>query len=212
VRLVAEMSGRIRVVTIGSPTHLDELGTWVGALTDDISIISGATTATRGLEEVVEHVPDIVLVAFEPYAVETYDLVHALLTRFPAMRIVVLTSFATGDSLWQLLRAGVRAVLHKDTAPEDLVTALRAVQSGHTLMGAHASKGLFAAHAERTPLRRAELQILKLLASGLSYEEIATRLAISQSTLKRYLREIESRLGAKNRIQAVAHATKQGLI
>jgi DNA-binding NarL/FixJ family response regulator len=212
VRLVAEMSGRIRVVTIGSPTHLDELGTWVGALTDDISVISGATTATRGLEEVVEHVPDIVIVHFEPYAVETYDLVHALLTRFPAMRIVVLTSFSTAESLWQLFRAGVRAVLHRDTAPEDLVTALRAVQSGHTLLGAHATKGLFATDGARTPLRRAELQILKLLAQGLSYDEIATRLAISQSTLKRYLRDIETRLNAKNRVQAVANATRQGLI
>lgn len=212
MRLVSEMTGRIRVVTIGSPARVENLGAWLAAVADDITIVSGTGSPARGLDEVIEHLPDIVLVNFEPHAVETYDLVHSLLTRFPAIRVVVLTTFGTGETLWRLLRIGVKAVLPRDPRPEDLIVALRAVQAGHTVVGAYASTSLFGNSIARTPLRRPEVQILSLLAQGLSYDDITARLAISRSTLKRYLRDIETKLKAKNRVEAVANAIKEGLI
>lgn len=212
MRLLAEVTGRIRVVSIGSPSHVDELATWVGALTDDITVVSGTTSGERGLEEVIEHLPDIVVIHLEPFAVETFDLVSDLLGRFPAMKVVALFSNGTTEPILRLLRIGVRGILRKGVDPGELVTALRAVQAGHTVVDLDASRRVFGVEGRRVALRRAETQILRLMAQGCAYEEICERLAISRSTLKRYLREIESKLNARNRVQAVAHATRQGLI
>lgn len=212
MRVLTEVTGRIRVVSIGTPSHLDDLAVWVGALADDITIVSGATSGDRGLEEVIEHLPDIVVIHLEPFAVETFDLVSDLLARFPAMKVVVLFSNGTTEPVLRLLRIGVRGVLRKGIDPGELVVALRAVQAGHTVVDLDASRRVFGMEGRRVALRRAETQILKLMAQGCSYEEICERLAISRSTLKRYLREIEAKLNARNRVQAVAHATRQGLI
>lgn len=212
MRVVTDMTARIRVVGAGPSRFLEELATWSDVLAEDVEILTGTTREGGGLEVVIEHLPDILLVELSPTSGEALDLIKAVRTRFPAVKIVVLGPPEAHEHIRQVMRSGARAYLTESCLPEEFLAALRAVQGGHIVVDLGASQTLFNNGSPQIPLRRVETQILKLLAQGLPHDEIATGLGISRSTLKRYLKHIESKLNARNRVQAVAHAARQGLI
>ena len=149
------------------------------------------------------------------YAEETsvaLELIGVLTTRFPMMKVAVMGAPSDVEFARAALRLGARAYLARDGAAEDLAAALRAVQADHTIVDIDTAAGLFRDRGPRTPLRKVELQVLRSLALGMTHTEISEQLEISRSTLKRYLSDIEQKLEAKNRVQAVAEAAKQGLI
>lgn len=212
MRVVTDMTARIRVVGAGPSTFLDEVSTWSDVLAEDIEILSGVAPAGAGLDAVIEHLPDILVIELQPHGSDALDLIKAVRTRFPAVKIAVLGPPDSHEHIRQVMRAGARAYLTNSCLPEEFMAALRAVQGGHVVVDLGASKTLFNNGTPQIPLRRIETQILQLLAQGLSHEEIATGLGVSRSTLKRYLKQIEAKLNARNRVQAVAHAAKHGLI
>ena len=211
MRVVTDMTARIRVVGAGPSTFLNEVSTWSDVLAEDIEILT-EPRSSAGLDAVIEHLPDILLVELQPHSREALDLIKAVRTRFPAVKIAVLGPPDTHEQIRQVMRAGARAYLTETCLPEEFMAVLRAVQGGHVVVDLGASHTLFNNGTPQVPLRRIETQILQLLAQGLSHEEIATGLGISRSTLKRYLKQIEAKLNARNRVQAVARAAREGLI
>jgi two-component system response regulator DesR len=212
MRLVAELSARIRAVRVGPPADPDASVAIVDVLADDIEIVMAGWPPARALESIVQHLPDIVLIDYDTNITEALDLLYGIRARFPLMKVVVLGPPEADDYMRQALRVGVRAYLSRHTEADDLAAALRAIQGDHTVLDSDASRALFGDSLSKTPLRRVELQVLRLLSQGLTYDEITARIEISRSTLKRYLNDIETKLNARNRVQAVANAAKQGLI
>lgn len=212
MRLVADVDARIRAVCIGTPSRFDGRLPLVDALADDIEIVTPDWPITSALEGIAANVPDIVVLDYAEETSVALELVGVLKTRFPMMKVVVMGPPADIEFARAALRLGARAYLARDGAAEDLAAALRAVQADHTIVDFDAARGLFRDAAPRTPLRKVEVQVLRSLAMGMTHTEISEQLEISRSTLKRYLSDIEEKLGARNRVQAVAHAAKQGLI
>lgn len=211
MRLVAEVGAPIRAVRVGPPADPDASVAIVDVLADDIEIVMAGWPPARALETIVERLPDIVLIDYDNVT-EALDLVYGIRARFPLMKVVVLGPPEADDYMRQILRVGARAYLSRTAGAEDLAAALRAIQGEHTVLDSDASRTLFGDSLSKTPLRRVEVQVLRLLSQGLTYDEMTARLEISRSTLKRYMNDIEKKLNARNRIQAVANAAKEGLI
>jgi two-component system, NarL family, response regulator YdfI len=134
--------------------------------------------------------------------------------------VVILGDELSPALLTEALRAGVRAVLPGDISPEQLVAALQAVSSGLVVLHpSHAGEGVPAGSAPARrldelaePLTRRELEVLQMLAGGLSNKEIAARLNISEHTVKFHVASILGKLGAASRTEAVSLGIRRGLV
>jgi DNA-binding NarL/FixJ family response regulator len=206
------MGAQVRAVVVGRPTELGGLSGLLGALAGDFEVVGPVWPPTAAMAQVVRHLPELLLVDYDPDLPGLRDLIRTVRGRFPALKVVVLGSADNAEHVRDAVRIGVSAYLPRNCDVDELMAAFQAVGSDQMVLGGDAARVLFATDVARTPLRRAELQVLRLLAQGYSYDEITAELEISRSTLKRYLKHIETKLHARNRLQAVAHATKQGLI
>jgi two-component system NarL family response regulator len=139
----------------------------------------------------------------------------------PDVRVVVLTHADDDADLAGAVRAGARGYLRKDTAPEELVSAVRTVASGGSLLSpAMAARMLdeFAVLVRRqdslsgAALSRRELEVLTLVAQGLGNRAIADRLFISENTVKNHVRNIHEKLQVHSRMEAVVRAVRDGLL
>ena len=212
MRVVSDMGAQARAVVVGPPTEIGGLSGLLGALVDELEIIGPVWPPTAVVAQVLLHSPDVLIVDYDPQVSDTRDLIRTVRARFPAMKVMVLGTSDTAQDVREAVRVGVSAYLPRNCGVDEFTAALHALRGEHMVIGGDAARVLFGNGETRTPLRRAELQVLRLLAQGLSYDEISAELEISRSTLKRYLNHIETKLEARNRIQAVAHAARQGLI
>jgi DNA-binding NarL/FixJ family response regulator len=138
--------------------------------------------------------------------------------------VLVLTTFRHDEYVWGALRAGASGFLLKRASPERLVDAVRTVAAGDTLLDPAVTRDLVEhfvrANAPAEPaaagavgrLTQREAQVLRLVAEGLSNEEIADLLVIAESTAKTHVKRILSKIGARDRAQAVVLAYRAGLI
>lgn len=212
MRLVAEVNARIRAVCVGPPLQIDGPLLEISAFADDIEIVTTLWPPVRVIEEIAEHVPDIVVIDYGSQTNECLAMIAILTKRFPLMKLVVVGQANEATFAREALRLGARAYLSRQNEADDFAAALRAIQAEHSVIDVDSARALFSDSGTRTPLRPVELQVLRLLAQGMAHAEIAEQVQISRSTLKRYLNDIETKLQAKNRVQAVAFAAKQGLI
>jgi DNA-binding NarL/FixJ family response regulator len=137
-------------------------------------------------------------------------------------RVLVLTTFDLDEYVYAALRAGASGFLLKDAGPDELLRAIRVVGEGNALLEPSITKRLIAEFASRRDLRRTpeeldeltgrEREILRLVAGGLSNEEIARRLVISPLTAKTHVSRILRKLGCRDRAQLVAFAYETGLV
>jgi DNA-binding NarL/FixJ family response regulator len=139
------------------------------------------------------------------------------------IKVLVVTTYHVDEAVYAALRAGASGFLLKDAAPEDLVSAVRAVHSGGAWLAPPVARtllGEFAARPERhTPgpevlanLTQREREVLALVAHGLSNTEIAQRLFLGEATVKTHLSRILMKLGVRDRVQAVVAAYRTGLV
>jgi DNA-binding NarL/FixJ family response regulator len=145
--------------------------------------------------------------------------------RLPAARVLVLTTYADQDAIVPALQAGARGYLTKDASAEQIETAIRAVHAGQTHLDPAVQERLVAAVISQPPpaapsgpgqrppdgLTAREVEVLALLASGLSNTEIAQRLYLSNATVKTHINRIFAKTGARDRAQAVRYAYQHRL-
>jgi DNA-binding NarL/FixJ family response regulator len=139
------------------------------------------------------------------------DAIAAILGKFPRARIMVLSSFGGTEDVFRAFQAGARSYFLKDVKGRELVDAIRAVHAGQRPL----PKEIASCLAERMPcpeLSPRELEILKLIAHGESNKEIASRLAISEGTVRVHASNVFAKLGCNDRAQAVAVAFHRGII
>jgi len=137
-------------------------------------------------------------------------------------RVLILTTFERDDYVFQALQLGASGFLLKTAPPEDLVTAVRVVARGEALLSPSVTRRVvqeFARHhrqVARAPeldrLTQRELEVLRLVADGRSNAEVAAGLYLSEATVKTHVSNVLSKLGLRDRVQAVIFAYKQGLV
>ena len=138
------------------------------------------------------------------------------------VKVLVVTTFNLDEYVYEALRAGASGFLLKDAPPAQLLHGIRTVATGAALLAPEVTRRLVGRYAARirpaedtpagTPLTPRELEVLRLIADGLSNSEIAATLVISQETVKTYVSRILTKLDLRDRVQAVVYAYRRGLV
>lgn len=176
-----------------------------------ISVVAVAAEGSEALETCRTVLPDVALVDLRMPGTDGIALITALRESCPQVRAIVLSAFDADDDVVQAIRAGARGYLLKTTYPAELAEAIAAVHGGDTwLPPAVAAK--LASDVGRRRLTNRQEEVLQLIGSGLTNEEIGKRLAIVEGTVKAHVKSILEKLGARDRTQALCIALKRGLI
>jgi DNA-binding NarL/FixJ family response regulator len=161
----------------------------------------------RAVELAAEHQPDVAVVDWRMPKLWGAELVTELRAASPQTTILVYTAEADEDVAREALRAGAAGVVLKEAPLADLTRALDSVEAGRP----YVDPGVLRGH-ETTALTERELDVLRLIADGLSHEAIGNRLGIGSETVRTHMKKACIRLGAATKTQAVAEALRLGLI
>jgi DNA-binding NarL/FixJ family response regulator len=188
-------------------------------LTDDIQVIGTAANGVEAVALATELQPDVVLMDLRMPEMEGAEATRRIRTALPDTHVLVLTTYADDDSLFPALQAGAHGYLTKDASAEEIERATRAVADGHTHLDPAIQQRLVAAVLTTTgpasalpdELTSREIEVLKLIAAGLSNTEIAAALVVSAATVKTHINHIFQKTGARDRAQAVRYAYQHGI-
>lgn len=177
------------------------------AIEGDIEIVGQAPNGREALDLVAQVMPDIVLTDIEMPEVTGLELAAELKRRHLPVRVVILTTFARAGYLRRALDAGVSGYLLKDAPAATLANAIRRIRAGARVIDPELAAE---AWTEADPLTDRERQVLRYAGEGDSGAEIADRLSLSEGTVRNYLSEAISKLGASNRTEAARIARQKG--
>jgi DNA-binding NarL/FixJ family response regulator len=177
----------------------------------DMQLVAEAGNGREAVQQFRLHRPDITLMDLQMPEMSGLDAIIAIRGEFPEARIIVLTTYAGDMQALRALKAGARAYLLKDSLHKELLVTIRAVQAGKKSMSPEVSFQL-AEHATDDALTPAEVRVLRLIAEGNANKEIAAQLSTSEDTVKGQVRNILSKLGAKDRTHAAMIGFKRGII
>ncbi len=200
----------------------ESLGTMLGLL-DGIELVGSAADGEQALALAAEHRPDVVLMDLRMPRLDGIAATRALRDQMPEVGVIALTTYADDESVLGALRAGARGYLTKDASGQDIRAAILCVAAGEAALDpavqSHVVAALAggAAGADPPPpalpdeLTPREVEVLVLIAEGLSNAEIAARLVVSQTTVKSHINHLFSKAGIRDRAQAVNYAYRSGL-
>ena len=177
----------------------------------DMNLIADAANGRDAIQQFQRHRPDITLMDLQMPEMSGLDAIIAIRGEFPEARIIVLTTYAGDVQALRALKAGARAYLLKDSLHKELLDTIRAVHAGRKSMSPEVSFQL-AEHATDDALTPTEVGVLRLIAEGNANKEIAAQLSTSEDTVKGQVRNILSKLGAKDRTHAAMIGLKRGII
>ena len=177
----------------------------------DMEVVAEAATGRQAVEQFRVHRPDITLMDLQMPEMGGLDAIGAIRAEFPAARIIVLTTYAGDVQALRALRAGACGYLLKNEVHKELLDIIRAVHAGRKAVSPDISFAL-AEHAIDDALTPAEIRVLRLIAQGNANKEIAIRLSLSEETVKSQVRNILSKLDAKDRTHAAMIGLKRGII
>ncbi|MEU9161425.1 response regulator transcription factor [Streptomyces sp. NPDC048424] len=196
---------------------------WILGTSGDIEVCGEATDGEEAVVRAGETGPDVVLLDVRMPGVDGMTALPRLLSLPRPPKVLMLTTFHEDEQVRTALRAGAAGFLLKDTPPEDLLRAIRDVHSGHGALGPPVAKRLVDGLARSSPavdaeerarldsLTARELDVLRLLARGLTNSDIAAELGTTEGTVKGYVSAVLSKLGAQSRVQAARVAYRAGL-
>jgi DNA-binding NarL/FixJ family response regulator len=192
---------------------------------DDLDVIAEAADGQQARELAEELRPDVVLMDVRMPRMDGIEAVALLSAAAldPPPRVLMLTTFDLDEYVFGALRAGAAGFLLKDASRERLVDAIRVVNAGEALLSPSITRRLIEEFAKRSdPLRppdtimealtARELETLGLVARGLSNAEIAQRLFVTEATVKSHVSSVLTKLGLRDRVQAVVFAYEHGLV
>lgn len=183
---------------------------------DDVAVVGEAADGSEAVERAAELSPDIVLMDILLPGLDGIAATRAILDGRPATRVVALTGAADTEKVIEMVRAGALGYIAKGAGPDEFLSALRKVHRGEPCLPAAITRQLLK-HWSREPapgteeeLTEREGELLRLVAKGLSNQEIADRLHIAEPTVRTHLSHIFGKLGASNRVEATLFALRDG--
>src|SRR5215471_11246721 len=177
----------------------------------DMTVVGEAGNGREAVDLWKEHQPDVTLLDLRMPELDGVGTIKQIREQDENARIIVLTTFDGDEDIYRAIQAGAKGYLLKDVPREALMDCIRRVHAGETSVPVH----LVAKLADRVSgetLSRREIEVLKLMAQGKSNKEIASALFISEGTVKSHGKAIFSKMNVVSRTEAVADATRRGLI
>jgi DNA-binding NarL/FixJ family response regulator len=209
----------IRVIVADDQRVVRDGLTMLVGLIDDVEIVGSAADGTEAARLARETKADVVLMDLRMPELDGAEATRLIRSELPETQVLVLTTYADDESLFPALQAGARGYLTKDATAEEIEHAIRAVAAGRTHLDPQVQQRLVAAVVESRPaatelpdeLTAREVEVLKLIAAGLSNTEIAAALVVSAATVKTHINHIFQKTGARDRAQAVRYAYQHGI-
>lgn len=195
---------------------------------DDIDVVGEASDGAQAVELSRRTRPDVVLMDVRMPVMDGLEAARRLLEppdgTEPRLRVIMLTTFDVDDYVYEALRIGASGFLLKDAPPADLIAAVRVVAAGDALLAPSVTRRLIAEFAKRHAVVRGrpaqrlkelterETEVLTLVARGRSNQEIAGVLVLAEQTVKTHVHRVLTKLGLRDRAQAVVFAYESGLV
>jgi DNA-binding NarL/FixJ family response regulator len=204
----------IRVVLVDDHTLVREGIREILEVNDDIVVADEAGTSPDGIAAVTRHRPDVVLLDVELPGGEVTDTVARMRVLAPRTQIIILSMYDAPQLPRRLISSGIRGYLLKSVDRQELVSAIRSVHAnpGNIVLSV-SQESLTQMHTTgENRLSKREQEILELVAQALSNGQVATRLGVTEATVKRHLRNVFVKLDAVSRIDAVNKAIKSSMI
>jgi DNA-binding NarL/FixJ family response regulator len=177
----------------------------------DLELVAEAENGERAVALYREHQPDVCLMDLRMPVMDGVEAIRAITTEFPEARILALTTYEGDADIRRALEAGARGYLLKDMLLTDVVQSVRAVHHGERVIP-NAVAARLAEFPERSDLTERELEVLKLVARGLSNKEVARAIGRTDETVKIHLKNVFAKLGVADRTEAVTVALTRGLL
>lgn len=186
----------------------------------DMRVVAQASNGREAVNMVQKHQPDVVLLDINMPKVDGVEAARRITATFPDVGIIILTMYRRDDYVFEAIKAGASGYLLKEVELEELLAAIRSVAHGEAVLDPaiagrvlaelrHPSESL---DESETALADRDLEILRLVAQGLSNQEIADRLFLAEKTIRNRLSLIFKQLHLENRTQAALYAMRKGII
>jgi DNA-binding NarL/FixJ family response regulator len=186
---------------------------------DRVSVIGEAGDGNEAVQKVSTLKPDIVLMDLRMPNLDGIEATRKVVAEHPEVKVLILTTFEADNHVIQALKVGASGYILKDSQPDAIVSSILAVAAGERVMsGAVASRVLEMLTGTTTPkefydgLTAREIEILKMLASGMANKQIAYKLKISEKTVRNQVSNMYEKLQIYDRSQAVLYAVRKGLV
>jgi two-component system, NarL family, nitrate/nitrite response regulator NarL len=221
----AEPTDPIRILLVDDKALFRAaIGELIGAQ-DGFEVVGEAENGLEGVEKARELKPDIVVMDIEMPVMDGVQATRLIREQVPSARVLILTVSDSDDYLLEAIRVGAQGYLLKNLRPSELYSMVRAAMRNESPLSPGIAKRLLgqirdgAAHRPVTPdagpetpaLTRRELEVLRLVADGISNKEIASTLFITEGTVKNHIHNALEKLQLENRTQAAAYIVRQGL-
>lgn len=190
---------------------------------EGVQVVGGASSGEDGVALVAHARPDVVLMDIHMGGMSGIEATQRILEASPDTRVIMLTVSTDSDDVLDALLAGASGYLPKGSSMEELVSAIRTVTSGRSMLSPAVTGQVIERlreHAREQPdspvpaaaLSERERDVLRLLGEGLDNAQIAERLHLGTTTVKHHVSSLLDKLGVQNRVQAAVYAVRQGLV
>lgn len=211
------MEQPIRVLLVEDQTLMRQGMQTILDLEPGFRVVGTAGDGEEGIRQAIALRPDIILMDVQMPRMNGLEAIAAICAAWPEAKIIILTTFARDDYVFEGMRSGARGFLLKDTPADHLIQVIRRVYAGEVFIQPEIASRLLRELILPTstplePLTEREHDVLVLLAQGYGNREIADRLVISEGTVKNHVSNILGKLQAENRTQAAVIARRHGLL
>jgi DNA-binding NarL/FixJ family response regulator len=211
IRKASARAEKIRVLIADDHTTFLAGLTSIIDMERDMIVVAQATDGRLAFDQWRKHRPNVTLLDLRMPILDGVDVIDEIRREDASARIVILTTYDSDNDIYRAIKAGAKGYLLKDARREELLDCIRKVNAGETCIPQALLEKLAAATSSQTLTGR-ELAVLTLLARGKSNKEIGADLFISESTVKGHVHSVFTKLNVFSRTEAIAAATRRGLI
>jgi DNA-binding NarL/FixJ family response regulator len=185
---------------------------------EDLDIVGTAANGREAIALVQSSSPDVVLIDLEMPVLDGVSAIQRIKKQSPGIQVIILSNHAAGDIVFRGIEAGAAGYLLKDARPEEIVSAIRTVYAGGTVLEPSVATQIverirtMGQAPASSDVSERELEVLNLIANGATNQEIAQQLTITMSTVKAHVNHLLSKLEARTRAEAVTEGLRRNLI
>jgi two-component system NarL family response regulator len=178
---------------------------------EDMEVVAEAANGNEAIKLTKQHRPDVLLIDLRMPQLNGLETLYAIRSEWDQARIIILTTYDGDEDIYRALQAGAQAYILKGMPRAELLSTIRAVHAGRKRIPTEVASKL-AERIAASELTERELEVLKLIVSGMSNKEIGTHLSITEGTVKAHVNSVLGKLGVSDRTKAVTEALRRGIV